>query len=46
MDSIQTIRYKISNNLRKIRTEKNQEELKELYKQVQTWIDQNERKTR
>ncbi len=46
MDSIQTIRYKISNNLRKIRTEKNQEELKELYKQVQTWIDHNERKTR
>lgn len=46
MDPIQTIRYKISNNLRKIRTEKNQEELKELYKQVQTWIDQNERKTR
>lgn len=46
MDPIQTIRYKIANNLRKIRTEKNQEELKELYKQVQTWIDQNERKTR
>ena len=46
MDPFQTIRHKIANNLRKIRTEKNREELKELKRQAQTWIDQNERKTR
>jgi hypothetical protein len=44
MDPLQTIRHKIANNLRKIRTEKNREELKELKrtKKTSTNMDRSE----